>query len=91
MFNKIAINLISNQFQTAHDHAALLIMVRHLGSKLNSRNFSRLYERISRQNCFRIKDSTGSVRTISARYVRSYPIENNEWGDFQVIFDNLNF
>lgn len=69
--------------QTAHDHAALLIMVRHLGSKLNTRNFSRLYERISKQNSFRIKDSSGSVRTISARFIKSYPIENNEWGDFQ--------
>ena len=75
---------MASAFQTAHDHAALLIMVRHLGSKLNPRNFSRLYERISRQNTFRIKDSSGNIRTISTRYVRSYPIENNEWGDFQV-------
>lgn len=71
-------------FQTAHDHAALLILVRHLGSKLNPRNFSRVYERISRQNSFRIKDSSGNMRVIYPRFVKSYPIENNDWGDFQV-------
>ena len=44
-----------------------------------------------RQNTFRIKDSLGNVRIIQTRYVRSYPVENNEWGDFQVKhFDKFN-
>ena len=71
--------------QTAHDHSSLLILVRHLGSRLSSRTFSRLYERISRQNSFKIQDSSGCVRNIYTRYVRTYPTENNDWGDFQVM------
>ena len=70
-------------WQTAHDHASGLILVRHLGSRLSSRTFSRLYERVARQNTFKIKDGTGNFRTIYARFVRSYPVENNDWGDFQ--------
>lgn len=28
-------------------------------------------------------DSSGQVRDIWVRYVRDYPVENNDWGDFQ--------
>jgi len=69
--------------QTAHDHASLLILVRHLGSQLSSRTFTRLYDRICRQTSYKIQDSFGNVRNIYTRFVRSYPIENNDWGDFQ--------
>lgn len=32
---------------------------------------------------FFCSDSTGQVRDIWVRYVRDYPVENNDWGDFQ--------
>lgn len=30
-----------------------------------------------------ISDSSGQVRDIWVRFVRDYPVENNDWGDFQ--------
>lgn len=32
---------------------------------------------------FTILDSSGNLRDIWVRYVREYPVENNDWGDFQ--------
>jgi len=69
--------------QTAHDHASFLILVRHLGSQLSSRNFTRLYDRICRQTSYKIPDGSGNVRNIFTHFVRNYPIESNDWGDFQ--------
>ena len=50
--------------QTAHDHSSLLILVRHLGSRLSNRTFSRLYERIRQHNEFRIRDGSGVQRQV---------------------------
>lgn len=69
--------------QYSHDHAALLILVKHLGSQLKNKVFNKFYERISRVNSVKITDSTGQVRTILIRYIKEHPVENNDWGDFQ--------
>ncbi|KAJ8925963.1 hypothetical protein NQ315_009816 [Exocentrus adspersus] len=69
--------------QYSHDHAALLVLVRHIGSQLNPNTFLKFFDRISKVSKVKITDSTGQVRSILIRYVKAYPVENNDWGDFQ--------
>lgn len=69
--------------QFSHDHAALLVLVRPLGSLLRPHTFARLFERIGRVNTVRVTDGAGHTRSILVRYVREHPVENNDWGDFQ--------
>lgn len=54
-----------------------------LGEELSSKNFNRLFERICRINQLRIVDGTGVERCVQARYIKEYPVGNNDWGDFQ--------
>ncbi|XP_068618004.1 protein brunelleschi [Battus philenor] len=67
--------------QHAQHHACLLVLVRGIGGVL--KNFNKLWERIQKVNNIKVTDSTGQVRDIWVRYVRDYPVENNDWGDFQ--------
>ncbi|KAK9876811.1 hypothetical protein WA026_015049 [Henosepilachna vigintioctopunctata] len=69
--------------QFTHDHAALLILIRQIGSQLKSKTFYKFFDRISKNNNVKITDSTGQVRNIFIRYVKQHPVENNDWGDFQ--------
>ncbi|XP_046397297.1 protein brunelleschi isoform X2 [Ischnura elegans] len=84
--------------QTAHDHSALLVLVRHIGRQLKQKSFERVLERIRRVSRLRVvvdpsaaaaASATGAPggppwpREITARYVTDYPVENNDWGDFQ--------
>ncbi|KAG8230130.1 hypothetical protein J437_LFUL010622 [Ladona fulva] len=84
--------------QTAHDHSALLVLVRHIGRQLKQKSFERVLERIRRVSRLRVvvdpsAAAAASVsgapggppwpREITARYVTDYPVENNDWGDFQ--------
>ncbi|XP_074037146.1 trafficking protein particle complex subunit brun [Leptinotarsa decemlineata] len=69
--------------QYSHDHAALLVLVKHIGSQLKPKTFTKFYDRISKLNAVKITDSTGAVRNILVRYIREHPVENNDWGDFQ--------
>ncbi|PSN54921.1 hypothetical protein C0J52_01648 [Blattella germanica] len=69
--------------QTAHDHAAILLLVKHVGSQLKQKNFSRVYDRLSRVNHVKVVDSMGVTREVLARYIKEYPVENNDWGDYQ--------
>ncbi len=66
--------------QRAEDHQSLLVLVSCVGSQLKSKSFSRLFDRISR---LEIVPIVGQQRTLHLRYKQSYPLENNEWGDFQ--------
>ncbi|KAK3861552.1 hypothetical protein Pcinc_028634 [Petrolisthes cinctipes] len=66
-----------------HHHQTLLILVRQVGSQLKSRSFHKLYERISRVGQVKVNDSSGSQRPVWVTYRREYPVENNDWGDFQ--------
>lgn len=67
--------------QHAQHHACLLVLVKGIGGML--KNFNKLWERIQRINTIKVTDSAGQVRDIWVRYVRDYPVENNDWGDFQ--------
>ncbi|XP_032518719.2 protein brunelleschi isoform X1 [Danaus plexippus] len=67
--------------QHAQHHACLLVLVKGIGGVL--KNFNKLWERIQRVNNIKVTDSSGQVRDIWVRYVRDYPVENNDWGDFQ--------
>lgn len=69
--------------QFTHDHAALLILVRQIGSQLKPKTFNKFYDRFSKVCGIKITDSSGQIRTIHVRYVREHPVENNDWGDFQ--------
>ncbi|XP_071451117.1 protein brunelleschi [Hetaerina americana] len=84
--------------QTAHDHSALLVLVRHIGRQLKQKSFERVLERIRRVSRLRVvvdpsaaaaASASGAPggppwpREITARYVTDYPVENNDWGDFQ--------
>ncbi|XP_041981752.1 protein brunelleschi [Aricia agestis] len=67
--------------QHAQHHACLLVLVKGIGGVL--KNFNKLWERIQRVDNIKVTDSAGQVREIWVRYVRDYPVENNDWGDFQ--------
>lgn len=69
--------------QTFHDHATLLVLVKHLGEELEPHRFSKVYDRIKKINNVKIVDKLGVQRTIWAKYIRDYPVGNNLWGDFQ--------
>ncbi|XP_076645685.1 trafficking protein particle complex subunit brun isoform X2 [Halictus rubicundus] len=70
--------------QTAHDHAALLLLFRPIGTQIKQKTVTRLCERIIKAGSrFTVVDSTGGTREILARFVKEHPIENNDWGDFQ--------
>jgi hypothetical protein len=53
------------------------------GNQLKQKNFSRVYERLSRVNHVKVIDSVGVSREVSARFIKEYPVENNDWGDYQ--------
>ncbi|CAG5074038.1 Similar to brun: Protein brunelleschi (Drosophila melanogaster) [Cotesia congregata] len=70
--------------QTTHDHASLLVLLKSIGTQLKPKLLSRLYERINKSlSKLNIVDSSGSTREIIIRFVRDYPVENIDWGDFQ--------
>ncbi|XP_050428976.1 protein brunelleschi [Adelges cooleyi] len=68
---------------TVYDHSTLLVLVKHLGEELSTKSFNRLFERICRVNQLRVVDGTGVERCVQARYIKDYPVGNNDWGDFQ--------
>nr|CAD7455127.1 unnamed protein product [Timema tahoe] len=69
--------------QTAHDHAAILVLVKHTGEQIKHKSVGRVLERVSRVSQTKVTDCSGVPRDISARFVRDYPVENNDWGDYQ--------
>ncbi|XP_023932034.1 trafficking protein particle complex subunit 9-like [Lingula anatina] len=66
--------------QKAEDHQSILILVKLVGAELKPKSFGRVYDRISRVECVHVPNQQ---RTVWMRYKSQYPIENNEWGDFQ--------
>ncbi|XP_008555730.1 protein brunelleschi [Microplitis demolitor] len=70
--------------QTTHDHASLLVLLKSIGTQLKPKLLTRLCDRINKSlSKLNIVDSGGSTREIIIRFVRDYPVENIDWGDFQ--------
>uniref|UniRef100_A0A2R5L9E5 Putative targeting complex trapp subunit n=1 Tax=Ornithodoros turicata TaxID=34597 RepID=A0A2R5L9E5_9ACAR len=63
------------------DHQCLLVLVKAIGPHTGSKLFGRVLERISRVRHTRHSQLGG--RTVWLRYVKSYPTDASEWGDFQ--------
>ena len=72
--------------QLAEDHTSLLILIKPVGNQLKQKNFNKIFDRISHLQSLTISTASSSSpsRTISLRYRKYYPIENNAWGDYQV-------
>lgn len=66
--------------QVAEDHQHLLVLVNQTGTLISNKTFNRAWDRVHRCNCIGIP---GQKRRAYVKYKRLYPIENNEWGDFQ--------
>ncbi|KAF6213902.1 hypothetical protein GE061_011627 [Apolygus lucorum] len=69
--------------QTYHHHSTLLILVKYLGDELSTKSFNKIFDRINRINYVKFTDGGGVPRNIWARYIKDYPVGNNDWGDFQ--------
>lgn len=70
--------------QTAHDHAALLLLLKPIGTQIKQKTVTKIGERIIKSGSrFTVLDSSGTTREILARFVKEHPLENNDWGDFQ--------
>ncbi|XP_023236924.1 trafficking protein particle complex subunit 9-like isoform X1 [Centruroides sculpturatus] len=71
--------------QRPEDHQALLILVKQIGPEIKQKTFNKIFEQISRVQYLKIQDpnQSNNHRGIWLRYKKSYPTENNEWGDFQ--------
>ena len=81
--------------QTVWDQRSILVLVNSIGPRLNEDKFQDIFDQISAVNEINVEISAnrdpktiasqeiGNKRTFLIRYVRNYPVENNEWGDFQ--------
>lgn len=70
--------------QTAYDHAAILVLLKQVGSPLKPKVMGKLSDRIVKcGNRFTVVDSNSTAREIFARFVKEHPVENNEFGNFQ--------
>ncbi|XP_043267833.1 protein brunelleschi isoform X2 [Venturia canescens] len=74
----------SDYEQTCHDHGTLLVLLRPIGTQIKQNLVTKLCERIMKSgSCLTVIDSSGSTREIFTRFVKDYPVENSDWGDFQ--------
>jgi hypothetical protein len=67
--------------QTYEDHRSLLILVRPVGA-IKVTTFNEIFERINTFNEVYLPGESGG-RRLRLRYKRTYPVENNAWGEFQ--------
>ncbi|CAD5114430.1 DgyrCDS3562 [Dimorphilus gyrociliatus] len=63
------------------DHGAILIDVQKVGSSLTDDQFKILFDKLNFTKFVRIHDKD---RVLNIRFKRHYPVENNEWGEFQM-------
>lgn len=69
--------------QIAQDHASILILVHHQEGLLKPKSFTKIWDKIRRVNHTKVTDSANVTRQVYVRYVKEYPVESNDWGDFQ--------
>ncbi len=70
--------------QTCFDHRRLLVLVRSVSpTSLRPKTFARVVEVLDRGARVQVKSAEDVTRQVEVRFVRSYPVENNEWGEFQ--------
>ncbi|OCT77208.1 hypothetical protein XELAEV_18032406mg [Xenopus laevis] len=65
--------------QCAEDHQTLLVVVQPVGV-IKNENFFKIYNRVS--SVCQV-NPMNTQRLLSIRYRHQYPVDNNEWGDFQ--------
>ncbi|NP_001135612.1 trafficking protein particle complex subunit 9 [Xenopus tropicalis] len=65
--------------QCAEDHQTLLVVVQSIGV-IKNENFFKIYNRVS--SVCQV-NPMNTQRLLFIRYRHQYPVENNEWGDFQ--------
>lgn len=83
--------------QTSADHRRGLVLILPVGSKLNSSSFGRIRDRVTNLTKVSVPsvnirdgisggDANSDIppRQFRVRYTHSHPLENNEWGDFQM-------
>ncbi|KAM8966802.1 trafficking protein particle complex subunit 9 [Pelodytes ibericus] len=70
---------VPDYMQCSEDHQTLLVVVQSIGM-IKNENFFKIYKRISSVSQINARNSQ---RTLYIRYRHQYPVENNEWGDFQ--------
>ncbi|KAM4705735.1 trafficking protein particle complex subunit 9 [Rhinophrynus dorsalis] len=70
---------VPDYMQCAEDHQTLLVVVQSVGI-IKSENFFKIYKRVSSVSQVNVSNSQ---RALYIRYRNQYPVENNEWGDFQ--------
>ena len=71
--------------QSSADHATLLVLCQHIGHQMDQDTFLEVVDTISKVREVRLSDKNGGVRVVKVRYADTYPTENNEWGEFQVV------
>ncbi|XP_013113737.2 protein brunelleschi [Stomoxys calcitrans] len=68
--------------QTILHHSHFLVLLRGVGAA-KPRSLQKAFDKVRRVNNVKVQDSSGIMRDIWVRYVHDYPVENNDWGDFQ--------
>ncbi|XP_026681214.1 protein brunelleschi [Diaphorina citri] len=68
---------------TVQSHADMLLMIKHLDEDGDEKWFEQVFSHLSSVKKINLLDSAGNERNITARFVKDYPVGNNDWGDFQ--------
>ena len=70
--------------QTSADHRRGLLMILQVGSKLPGSAFARIKDRIFSIRKVSINKDGEASKNFRVRYTNNHPLENNEWGEFQL-------
>lgn len=70
-------------FESCHYVIATILLLCITEGLLKSKPFVKVWDKIRRVNHTKVTDSAGVTRQVYVRYVKEYPVESNDWGDFQ--------